>query len=352
MDQEIIKWIRETVESVRVSIIDRYEAGTVRKKDQFTLTEMLANIQEVIEKEPDSNMSIEDLNQELGKLQVSLTGDLKDNIEEVKVVTESVAFKVGELDKINHIANALQLDAQSIIPLMEQLRQKQEEVRQSFQQAVDIDYKLYGEVSDLTIQALDTFHFIVSDERQVIALTEIQVEKDKTVPIEENKDNGTQMEMKEEQDAPKEDVQPQQQEEREYLHFLPMGREQFNKTVAFLKKQGARFDGKDWYMIKGNIPWNELAAYHIEPAVEKREYLHIPAQGKAQFERTIAFLKENGARFDTKLKKWYIFPEIDGNKAKEYLNQKDSILGKLSRNKENKGAPQIRASSKEKSMER
>lgn len=332
MNQENIKWIRETIESIRVSIIGRFETGTMRKKDQLTLTEMLANIQDTIAEEAVGNESVEALKQELAKLQDSLTGHLKDNIEDVKAATDSVERKLEELEKVNHIANALQLDAQSIIPLMEQLKQKQEEVRQSFQHAVDLDFKLYGEVSSLTAQAMDTFHFTVSEERQVIAVAPAMVEQKELIqPEPEQKQNPE--EARTDEKLPGEGL-PEQSETWEYLHILPMGKNQFKETVDFLKKNGARFDGSDWYMRKGSISWSELEAHHVEPIQGQREYLKIPKCGKEQFGKIVTFMKENGAHFDKKIKKWYVFPGKDGDKVKEYLNQRESVLGKLQRNKD------------------
>lgn len=352
MDQEMIKWIKETLQSVRDSIIERYENNTMHKKDQLTLTQMLAAIQDELEKNLSENANVMELKEELGNLQTALSGPIKDNIAEVKTAVEKAGRKLTEIEKVAYIANALQLDAQSIIPLLEQLKQKQDEIRQSFQQAVDIDYKLYGEVSDLTKQALESFHYALSADRQVIAvkpvISELVSEQNKdaetVVPDEpqpeqsENEKMPAQAEEKEDEQSPL--PLDAQTEKREYLHILPMGRNRFIETCEFLRKHGARFDDSldepKWYMKEGQIPWHELLERRVEPTEDNRVYLHISGQNREQFSNTLAFLKAGGVRYDAKLQRWYVFPGKDGvdlDSIKPYLQQKDSVLGKLGRNK-------------------
>ena len=327
MDQETIKWIRETVESVRVSIIGRYESGILKPKDQLVINEMLGDIVESLgDSSRTENELVEGLEESLYRLSECLAGKLDgNNIGEVKSAAADVERKLDELDKVNHIANALQLDAQSIIPLLEQLHQKQEEVRQSFQKAVDIDFKIYGQVSDLTKNALEAYHFEIAADKQVIAVAEVDTGKvEKTKP--EEKDA-----VKTETDASK---APVPEERKEYLYIPPMGKEQFTKAIAFLKENGGHFDAqkKAWYIESGSISRKELDAHHLEAAFEDREYLQIPPMGKEQFKKTVEFLKENGARFDQAKKAWYLLPENPGTAIKNYLNQKNSVLSKLKQN--------------------
>ena len=95
-----------------------------------------------------------------------------------------------------------------------------------------------------------------------------------------------------------------------------------------------------WYIKRGSIDRRELDQHHVEPAIADREYLELPKMGKTQFQETIAFLKENGARFDPRknVMSWYLLPGSDRGKIMNYLEEqgsrKQSVLSKLNENKD------------------
>lgn len=78
-----------------------------------------------------------------------------------------------------------------------------------------------------------------------------------------------------------------------------------------------------------NIGWREsdgkYAGYHKYEVATGKDissiYLSIPPMKKEEFNKTVEYLKENGARFNANLKQWYVNPEhADLNKFTEYIS--------------------------------
>lgn len=243
MDSIKLKWCNDVLESVDNSI-QRIKEGTFNRKQQSLLLEVTGDLINELE-DLDANKELFML---LNEIQEELENPKIPDINLVKIseIRERTKLHLDEAEKVNCIQVALQLDAQSIMPLLEQIRIKQEEVRQSLQKAVDIDFALHGEMSVLTTSALEAFHFNIDSDKNVIAVAEI----------------------------PKED------------------------------------------MVQNPI----------------RKYLKIPPQGKKQFKETVAFLNDNGAKFDGVSKKWYITEACDKDKFAAFF-ERDSVIGKLSEKK-------------------
>ncbi|MGN1332668.1 MAG: hypothetical protein ACI4V0_07900 [Lachnospiraceae bacterium] len=77
---------------------------------------------------------------------------------------------------------------------------------------------------------------------------------------------------------------------------------------------------------------------------ERKIYLSLPPMSKETFEKRINELKENGARFDGYSKAWYITPEADFNKFKNYLGVPYEYI--------NEKAKELRARENEKKSEK
>lgn len=247
MDKDKINWSKGVLESVDLAS-QRIQQETFNKKQQLLLLKVIGDLINTLSASVENKEIVEGLITIQGELEAPQISDINLNI--IKDMKQKIAAVIGEYEKISYIQHALQLDAQSIIPLLEQIRQKQEEVRQSFQMSVDIDFTLYGKVSEVTLGAMEAFHFNVNSDKQVIAVAELPQE-DKS-QVTDNKKN--------------------------------------------------------------------------------RQYLKIPPQGKKQFQETVAYLKENGAQFDGIVKKWYITEACDKGKFVDFL-EKDSVLEKLSEKK-------------------
>lgn len=180
MNQTTQEWARETLKSVKISIIERAKQGTLKENDQITVAKMIEEIQLELKQESERSEAIRELHDNLGRLQkeISVPLDKEKGIDSLEETVSAVDRSLDEIEKIKYIANALQLDAQSIIPLLEQLQQKQNEMRQSFQKAVDIDFQLYGKTSSLTERALEAYHFEITPDRQVVeAITKETLEE-------------------------------------------------------------------------------------------------------------------------------------------------------------------------------
>lgn len=250
MEQTTIREIRETMESIRTSFIPRAEANTLNPRDAAFLSEIVGDLKKEIAEEAGRNESVKEIYGYLARMQGLLDDPEPTGARQIAGLEAAISRDMDEMEKIVHIANALQLDAHGIQPLLEQIRQKQEEVMRSFQQAVDIDLKLYGKLSELTERGMEAFHFAVTPEGKVTAAQQVP------------KESGKWAEPRREQ------RQERREPEREYLNLLPMGTGQFKETTEFLKRNGGRYDPerKSWYMPAGKIPYQELAAHRVEPA--------------------------------------------------------------------------------------
>ena len=160
MDQSTMQWTREAINNIQSNLTVRIREGNLSNRDQQMMANMMAEIQKELENQTAANEAVRELYENLGRIQEELTAPITREVaDRIEATAAAAGRNLDELEKVNHIANALQLDAQSIIPLLEQLQQKQNEMRQSFQKAVDIDFQLYGKTSSLTERALEAYHF-------------------------------------------------------------------------------------------------------------------------------------------------------------------------------------------------
>lgn len=332
MNQETIKWIKEILDSIEISIIERFHAGTLKLGDQKTLSNMIGDILEMAtEYTSPENQLMETLTQNLEKVQIILSNRIF--VEDVGLLSDCVVpikRSLDELERNQYIAAAFQLDVQAVMPLMEQLIAKQEEIRQTFQKAVDIDYSIIGEPSELTLQALEAYHFEIAN-KQVVAVNSMEVN---SMEVNQEASGVGKTKEKEPLKTIREAMESLPEgEKREYLHMSSNNREEFINATKFLKEKGGRFDQevKAWYIEPGKISREEMNTHKMG------EYLQIALQGKEQFRETLSFLKENGARFDKNRESWYLTPESSQEKIKDYLNrqfsEKKSVLSKLDHNK-------------------
>lgn len=121
---------------------------------------------------------------------------------------------------------------------------------------------------------------------------------------------------------------PEAAEDRVYLELPYMSKEKFSIVLQELKQNGAKFDveSKRWYVDKSSADSGRFNAYI-------RTYLTLPHMGKEEFGQVRQQLKQDGARFDTMQKKWYIDANCDRSKFQAYLTtrpkERPSVLDKL-----------------------
>lgn len=93
-----------------------------------------------------------------------------------------------------------------------------------------------------------------------------------------------------------------------------------NVKVIYIQKEG-----------KGNsyLKYDIASGKDITPT-----YLQLPYMGKEEFKKTLTYLKENGAVYNANKKAWYVTPAQDFNKFKKYLpeNYEKSVSADKSKN--------------------
>ena len=140
MEQTTIREIKETMESIRTSFIPRAESNTLNPRDAAFLSEIVGDLKKGIAEEAGRNENVKEIYGYLAQMQGLLDDPEPTSAQQIAGLEAAISRDMDEMEKIVHIANALQLDAHGIQPLLEQIRKKQEEVMQSFQAAVDIDF--------------------------------------------------------------------------------------------------------------------------------------------------------------------------------------------------------------------
>ena len=247
MDQSTMQWTREAINNIQSNLTVRIREGNLSNRDQQMMANMMAEIQKELENQTAANEAVRELYENLGRIQEELTAPITREVaDRIEVTAAAAGRNLDELEKVNHIANALQLDAQSIIPLLEQLQQKQNEMRQSFQKAVDIDFQLYGKTSSLTERALEAYHFEITPDRQVIEA----VTKETEEPAKDHSSKQAEPEIKKSPAAFSEKRELYQEGDRIKLKIPNVTPEEKKAIENQLFQAGARY-------YKGTIPAEE-----------------------------------------------------------------------------------------------
>lgn len=193
----------------------------------------------------------------------------------------------------------------------------QSEKIQMMQELVNLDIKLYGQITEQTQEILEVQNCEVLSGR----VRELGQWEQNNQPIDVAAN-------RERQDEPK-------AMQRVRLHFPYMTRDTFMAVKDAIKGMGAKFDPvkKEWYVEKGagqdviDDINNYLAKY------DEAIYLKLPFTKEAQkFERILEEIKQNGARYNPIKRRWYITEAMDRSKFFAYLPTKEnySVHEKLS----------------------
>lgn len=174
MNFETTKWMRNVMTGAAYSI-ERISSSNLKPKDQKELVNMLGEMSVSLEKESNYSPAVAGILHDISSMQEILSAPASP--EAAQPLTElsgRIRSGLDELDKMNYITAALQLDAMSILPLQEQIAQKKEELRQMFQHAVDLDVQNHGSISEITQQAIEAYHF-KADNNRVVVMTETSI---------------------------------------------------------------------------------------------------------------------------------------------------------------------------------
>lgn len=201
----------------------------------------------------------------------------------------------------------------------EMLRLQSEKI-QMMQELVDLDMKLYGQITEQTVEILEVQNCEVLNGR----VRELGLwERVDSVP---GLDGAEQME-KMSVEVKQEKIKAQDQQ-RVKLRFPYITRDTFMKVKDDIKNMGAKFDpkNKEWYVEKsvGQDVIDDILNYldrHDEAV-----YLKLPFTEEAQkFRQILDEIKQNGARYNPIKKKWYITEAMDRSKFIAYLPTNDSV---------------------------
>lgn len=123
-----------------------------------------------------------------------------------------------------------------------------------------------------------------------------------------------------------------EQEQRVSLKFPYMTRNTFMTVKDGIKRMGAAFDPdrKEWYVKQSA---GKEAITNIQDYITGHDeaiYLKLPPAGPKEFQGMIGQLKQDGARYNSDKKLWYITEKSDCSKFRQYLPAaKDSVHEKL-----------------------
>ncbi len=109
--------------------------------------------------------------------------------------------------------------------------------------------------------------------------------------------------------------------------------ETFQEVKEVIKSMGAKFDGdrKKWYVERGNE--SNAALENYLDSHDDATYLQLPKQTtQEQFKEIVNQLKQDGARYNSDKKSWYITDRNDASKFLSYLSS-GSVHAKLEQNK-------------------
>lgn len=110
------------------------------------------------------------------------------------------------------------------------------------------------------------------------------------------------------------DKKANEPKDRVYLQLPKAGKEAYRKIVDDVKKRGAKFDEtrKAWYIAPEQTEvFQPYLSTNFTPPPQ-RIYVSFPypsQSGGKSFQEIVEEFKQNGAKFDGKKRKWYIWPE-------------------------------------------
>ena len=223
-----------------------------------------------------------------------------------------------------------------------------DEQKSLLQKVVDIELKNEGEITEITADVIDVMG---------LRLGEYGLEPKNMIREEENtKEESVNLDNSKGKKVLLKIPKGTREERREIENALFNAGARYEKKTIPAEKSitGSEYKYKQWYVIKNeNTDMTPFLPYVKEEKVssateaqqeneekdsqksanEEKTYLTIPPVGKKEFEKTIQYFKENGARFDRYTKHWYIVDSIDKTKFEGYL-KKESIVEHLKLNKE------------------
>lgn len=298
--EKVISSVKGIVNSISASQ-ERIEQNTLSQKDRQTMSLAIGDIIESINNSNlQSNERIQQLREQLAKLQDAFFSQEPAQILQLqKNISEGLKPLEYEMNFNRLTADIFQTDSQ-IMTL-------QDEKAAAIQELIDLDIQVHGHLTDITKQVLEVNHVNIGEEKQ---------QRDEKVP-EENGKKDKYVGIAYVTDVAKTDRQNFHGESPEAI--LEAVREQQKKPNSPLAKVKTIYIQKE-ELAKSNsyLKYDIASGKDITPI-----YLKLPNSEryvkKDEFNKILAYLKENGASYNALKKAWYVTPEQDLDKFKDYL---------------------------------
>lgn len=266
-------------------------------------------------------------------------------------------YEAGQ-EKGKLLAEIFQSDAASM--------QLQDEKLKKMQALVNLDIKIYGKVSNDTLEVLEVQHCEIID-------NQVQEKEEKTMEQNASVRNGNYHEG-EIINLKLPSMEPKEKKVLENQLFAAGARYQKGTIPADKSSTGQEVNYKRWYFkykdgmdisvfqpyIKGSAPakakdnvmpsdkpsaepraeQKENSASNTQEAVneqntaktpEPRIYLYLPHTGRENFQKMIQEIKTAGAKFDAVNKAWYVTAGNDLNKFAKYLITPKEVVKNISK---------------------
>ncbi|MCM1125012.1 MAG: hypothetical protein NC429_00935 [Lachnospiraceae bacterium] len=305
-------------------------------KDMAALKEIAVSTQEMIDiitassDEPDKINLISSIGQFISAIEESDPDKLTESchkLEAVKTEYEQEKIRVGKIQKV------FQIDLREM--------EFHEAKGKALQDLVDLDLKLYGEVSAITLEVLEVQHYQLSGDNKV---QERKEEPEKQQPVEEPEEQKTAEPEKQKEQSCKAYAYMKIAQDKKQKPKVIYGNSPEDIITTLQGWNMGRTDKMKFhtcYISSLDVRTNEYTGskkYDVATGIDITPiYLNLPHMSREEFLKTVDQLKKDGAKYNPIEKKFYVTRQNDLNKFSKYLpimaDQTPSILAKISQNK-------------------
>lgn len=375
--EKIINSVKGIMNSITISG-ERIRQNTLSQKDRQAMSMAIGEvIEDINKKELQNNGRVQQLKEQLANLQDAFFSQESGQILQLQ---ENISERLKPLEYEMNF-NRLTAD---IFQTDSQIMTLQDEKNAAIQELIDLDMQVHGQLTDITKQVLEVNHVSIGEDNSEEKKTGIenldeenykyfysgqddekaeQFQKEKgwnkiwasdtqgmngdtwivyrsvsdlPVFLQDYARQQEKNEDKKEFSAKNKEVQPVPEEKyvgtayvtdiakTDRKSFRGKSPEAIIETVREQQKQpdSPLANVKSIYIQKEGKT-NSYLKYDIASGKDiTPTYLQLPYMGKEEFKKTVAYLKENGAMYNAHKKAWYVTPQQDFNKFKEYLPEK------------------------------
>ena len=205
-----------------------------------------------------------------------------------------------------------------------EIRKLQDHIRDLLQRAVYMDIQRLGYVEKITMDSVDAFHYAITPGGHRLYPESM---------FEEGEERYRPPCMG--QDAGMPSKEQETKEEHRYVTYatLPGSEKEtvlegddlgklFVKWREMEEKQDPEHKIRNVLVIDTNATSNPSCKYEIATGRDVTPvYLNLPHMSREEFAKTTRYLKENGARFNSTKKLWYVTRDQDPGRFEEFLHE-------------------------------